>query len=1355
MSSTSLFGVLGEFDPSTELFTAYLERLEQFFIANSIGQCSADASQEVIAAADKKKVAVFISVMGKNSYAILRDLCSPDSPKDKSFSQLCDKLKDHYKPKRLEVAETYRFHRCVQEENESVSAYSARLRRYASTCNFGEFLNRSLRDQFICGIRNSATRKKLLNEDRTFQDALKVAIADEVASKETLEVQNDAKPGDESVHSMGNSRNLLNQQNRKPSLPPFQKSSYSCYSCGSTEHSRNQCRFRNVVCSRCKRTGHIARVCKKGNTQNNRVEQRLDSDAVFLEEDLFTVFDVNSLFTSEISVPVQIENEECCMQLDTGCALSLAPMAFYEKFCSHIPLTPTAVKLSTYTGEKIQPLGKINVTVTYAGTEYSLPLLVVPQGCGALFGRNWLRHIKLDWNKLPGIESQVPCPARARCAEITDNNKTLEGLLSQYDELFEPQLGCYTGEPVVLNESTGAKFHKARPVPYALQKRVENALLKMEKDGVIERVSSATSAAPIVTVGKKDGDEVRVCGDFSVTYNSCANVETYPMPKIEDMHSALRGCTVFSVLDLKQAYHQIPVSKDSQKYLTINTHMGLFAFKRLPNGIHSGPAIFQRIMDGLLADIPKAVSRLDDILIAGTDYQDHLNTLSQVLERLLKYGFKLNKAKCKFLQSSVVYLGHLIDSAGLHPTMDKLAAVRDAPPPKDAVALKSFLGLIMFYSRFMPHHSTVLAPLNSLLKKNVPWRWTKTEDNAFMAAKNLLLNSRTLVHYDETLPLVLSCDASSYGAGAVLSHVINGKHQPIAFASCTLTETQRNYSQLEKEAFSIIFGLKRFHQYLCGRSFTILTDHRPLLTLLGPHRAVPAHTASRLQRWALILASYHYKIEYRSTAAHADADSMSRLPLPQTWSPKSENVECYFFEASVVTNVTAEMVKKKTQVDPILSLVYRYVQNGWPSIVDASLVPYKNKQDELTIHQGCLLWGTRVVVPSSLRNEVLAELHETHPGMTRMKGLSRSYVWWPKIDSDIEKTVSTCLVCQKIRSEPVQAPVHPWTFPSKPWSRIHIDFAGPISGTTYLVVVDAYSKFPEVVKMTSTTSTATVNALRDIFSRYGLPEIMVSDNGPQFIASEFQQFCRKNGIMHRTSAAYKPSTNGQAERVVQILKSAIAQARVTKQDVNVVLARSLLVYRNTPHTTTGEAPSVLLMGRKLRTRLDLILPSVEEHVKKQQYKVLERNGNRSIRSFTKGQNVFVRNYRGKEKWIRGEITEVLGLRHYMVKVPGGVWKRHIDQLLKDDTQIAGTSELDDAEISTETSTSSVTEKPPETSDGSGSTSDIVTGASGDDSPAADDNCNPDPPEPTASDAEAFGRRYPLRINRGKPRQQTE
>ena len=505
-----------------------------------------------------------------------------------------------------------------------------------------------------------------------------------------------------------------------------------------------------------------------------------------------------------------------------------------------------------------------------------------------------------------------------------------------------------------------------------------------------------------------------------------------------------------SVLDMKQAYHQIPISKESQPYFTINTHIGLFAFNRLPKGIDSGPAFFQRMMDNLLSDIPKAVSRLDDILVAGTDQEDHLHPLSLVLDRLLNDGFRLNKAKCKFLQPSMVYLGHKIDGEGLHPTEDKLTAIRDAPRPKDVAALKSFLGLIMFYSRFMPHHSTILATSHSLLK-NTPWKWSKVED--VVAAKQLILSSKALVHYDESLPLFLSCDTSSYGAGAVLSHQMDGQFRPVAFASCTLTQAQRNYSHLEKEAFSIIFGLKRFRQYLYGRSFTILTDHCPLLTLFGPQQPVPAHAAARLQRWALILASYNYKLEYRSTAAHADADSMSRLPLPQTWSPKCENIECFFLEPEVVTNVTSQMIKRETQVDPVLSKVYNYV---------------------ISTQQGCVLWGTRVVVPPCLQEKILHELHEILPGIFRMKALSRSYAWWPNIDAHFGRTVSSCSTCQTMRSAPPTAQIHPWIFPGRPWSRIHVDFVGPISGHVYMVVVDAYSKFPEVVKMTTTTTGTTI-----------------------------------------------------------------------------------------------------------------------------------------------------------------------------------------------------------------------------------------------------------------------------------------
>ena len=272
----------------------------------------------------------------------------------------------------------------------------------------------------------------------------------------------------------------------------------------------------------------------------------------------------------------------------------------------------------------------------------------------------------------------------------------------------------------------------------------------MENDGVIARVNSAPCAAPIVVVGKKGTEDLRICGDFSVTYNKCADVEIYPLPKIEDIYEAFRGCKVFSILNISQAYHQIPLTEESQPFVTINTHMGLYSFTRLPKGVHSGPAIFQRVMNNILAGISKTICYIEDILVAGADEQYHLNTLSNVSDRLSTAGFKLNQKKCQF-NKSVTYLGHVIDGDGLHSTDEKLKAVQDAPRPKDVTALKSFLGLLMFYSRFLPRHSTVLAPLNRLLKKDVKWALNKTEEQAFVNAKQLLLESQTLVHYNDAL----------------------------------------------------------------------------------------------------------------------------------------------------------------------------------------------------------------------------------------------------------------------------------------------------------------------------------------------------------------------------------------------------------------------------------------------------------------------------------------------------------------------------------------------------------------------------------------------------------------------------
>ena len=1406
------------FDANAETFDSYLERLQAYFQAMDIGQCDPDAANEVRTAADKKKTAHLISCVGRFTYGVLRDLCSPHKPSDKTFDELCVLLSNHFKPKKLEIAETYRFHQCVQQMDETISNYSARLRRMAATCNFGDNLNRALRDQFVAGVRNADTRRKLLGKDNSFDDVMKIALADEAAAKEVSHVGsssvrslNYVKP-----HASGRSVkfnafvqkgkpanvNMQCEAQRNKHVTSTDKSvtmslSYVCRSCGKSNHKRSDCKFRDAVCRVCSKKGHISYVCRSRSVQGgvHQVEANepsvneevdipdylfsLDTPECEVSDNMKVYYKTCSSLKSNniVEVRVTVEGHPVNFQLDTGCGMSVVSKDFYDAKLSHLPLQKTNVILQTYTKEIVKPLGAVDVEVNYEQASYKLPLLVIQSGACPLFGRNWLQLIKLNWPAIVAKIQAVHAIKPIQDSTVTVGefvNENIDTLLNKFSELFDTTtIGCYTGEPVQLTVNKMPSFHKARPVPYALQEKVEKALDNMEKDGVIERVSTASCAAPIVVVGKKDSDKVRICGDFSVTYNCCADLVRYPLPKIEDLHTAMNGCKVFSCIDIRDAYHNVRVSKDSQKYLIINTHIGLFAFKRLPNGVHSGPAVFQQIIDTVLAGIPKVICILDDILCGGIDVQDQLNTLSVVLCRLQSAGFKLNKAKCKFLQSSVTYLGHVIDAEGLHPTDSKLKAIRDAPAPRNVVELRAYLGLLMFYSRFLPNHSTVLAPLNELLKSDVSWRWTQKETDAFIASKKLLCESQTLVHYDSSKPLFLSCDASQSGAGAVLSHYIDGNYRPVAFASCTLSDSQKNYSQLEKEAFSIIFGLKRFHQFLAGRSFTIITDHRPLLSLLAPDKPAPMHTAARLQRWSLIMSSYKYKLQYRRTNEHCDADCMSRLPLPEMWNPKSENVECYFMDTNVDSTVTCTQISQATRVDPVLSRVYSFVTNGWPqTITDPDIRPYKERQDQLTVEQGCVLWGMRVIVPEVLRTKVLEEIHETHPGMTRMKAIARSFVWWPQLDKQIEDKVSSCTICQAMKPNPPTAQVHPWCYPSRPWSRIHVDYAGPVNGSMYLVVVCAYSKYPEIVKMSSTTSSATIDALRQIFSRHGLCETLVSDNGPQFVSQEFEMFCANNGIVHKTSAVYKPSTNGQAERVVRLLKTAIKQAQLMHVNVDTMIAKYLLVYRTTPHATTGEAPSVLLMGRRLRTRYDLMVPSLTAHVQKKQCAMQAKMEFRGSRQFAVNDSVLIRNFCGLNKWEPGVIIEKLGNRYYMVLVNGTVVKRHIDQIIvqrnlnnqnqspRGDYGYGGGSDVavDSADSVRDAGlemglpvASQVVSESSEITEHSGSTDDVQTDDSSVDVPVTVDNKNGGQMLVAPPDTDTFvasaEQRYPFRLRR--------
>ena len=444
------------------------------------------------------------------------------------------------------------------------------------------------------------------------------------------------------------------------------------------------------------------------------------------------------------------------------------------------------------------------------------------------------------------------------------------------------------------------------------------------------------------------------------------------------------------------------------------------------------------------------------------------------------------------------------------------------------------MGLINYYHKFLPNLSTVLRPLHELLEADKKWHWNEACEAAFARVKKLIASDIVLTHYDPSLPINIECDASAYGIGAVMTHVMpDGSERPVLFTSRSLTKTERNYSQLDKEALSIIFGIQKFYNYIYMRHFTIITDHKPLTHIFNPHKGIPLMSAARLQRYALQLAAHNYTIRYRSTNQHGNADFVSRFPTPSKNAAAESLDYANVFYSHQFKNlpISADTVSNRTNKDKTLSRVIASVNTGrW--VNNAELNAYYLKREELSVVKGCIVWGPRVVIPESLRNDILKMLHIGHLGVEKIKQVARSYVWWPNIDKDIEHFSARCEGCLQARSTPQTVELHNWPQCHRPMERVHVDFAGPIDGMMYLIIVDAYTKWPEIIPMKSTTSDRIKDVLYLLFCRIGFPEQLVSDNAPYFVSYNFDEFTKMHSIKHKLSAPYHAATNGAAESIL-------------------------------------------------------------------------------------------------------------------------------------------------------------------------------------------------------------------------------
>ena len=807
-------------------------------------------------------------------------------------------------------------------------------------------------------------------------------------------------------------------------------------------------------------------------------------------------------------------------------------------------------------GQSLPTLGMFETIVSLPGDmspKVSLQFTVTEVPQLNLLGRDAIvrLHINVSALLLPRVSSAGK-PSSSLMLPIFDGLKpdlvlqdSCRQLCQEFPDLFKPDLGCLKDFQLEVKFKPEAQpvFCRPRVVPFAVQDDLCLAYDAGIAAGVWQPTQFSAHGTPVVPIRKAalpgKPAKLRVCGDYSVTVNHQLEPHRHPMPLPEDLMRKLGGGYGFTKIDLADAYNQIMLAPDSQKCLALSTHRGVLLQMRLPFGITSAPGYFQEIMDQLTSDLRGVAVYIDDILVSGTTASEHLQNLCALLHRLESKGLRCRLEKCVFAQPSVEYLGHILSGQGIAKG-PKVNDVMQMPAPENVSGLRSFLGSVQFYSKFLPNLATLTEPLHRLTKKDTTLICGAEEQAAFQKLKDLLCADNVLVHFDPSLPVGISCDALEVGLGAVLFHRYpDGSERPIANASKTLTTTQRRYSQIQKEALAIVFALNKFHQFLYGRSFILVTDHKPLLVLFGPTKATPALAANRLARWALTLSQYQYTIEYRKTCDHSNADALSRLPVGPDARFDEEEDNADVDTVCIIKTVSLQLdptdpgtMAKESAKDPVIANVMRFTREGWPpkdrreGSKDDDIEDFRKLAVSLSTAHGCLLYGSRLVIPHSLRPQVLQLLHLGHFGMQRMKQLARTAIYWPRIDAAIVDLCHRCTACAEHQAKPPKPANHPWMLPEKPWSRVHVDHAINLLGSNWLVLIDAYSKYPCIHPTTSTSTKATTELLEQDFAHFGYPHTIVSDNATSFSSEEFQAWCRERGIVHLTGAPYHPATNG-------------------------------------------------------------------------------------------------------------------------------------------------------------------------------------------------------------------------------------
>ncbi|KAK3740432.1 hypothetical protein QZH41_004600 [Actinostola sp. cb2023] len=1077
----------------------------------------------------------------------------PDQGEDKDYKAAVAALNVYFQPKVNKTYEVYMFRNATQDSGESLDSYYTRLRRLAQTC---EFTNEEeeIKSHIILSCSSTRLRRRALREYMNLKALLDYGRGFEMSEQQAKGIEEHEKLCKATEVQMVKPRNVRTKTDQK-----------QCYRCGGNyPHQGRPCPALHETCRNCQKVGNFAKVCEnKGHP------------------------------VSEVT----IGNKTVKCLIDSGAGVNVIDSHTYNKL--NIPLSPTSKKIYSYQATKPLPvLGKFEADVISAVTNTSniAQFYVVDGADGNLLGYKKATDLRL--------------------LHIVNTLSTPKGtsIVDEYSDCFKG-LGKMKDKTAQLHIDSSVKplAQRHRRVPFHMRDQVEAELKNLQDLDIIERAEGPTPwVSPIVIVPKKVG--IRICVDMRAA-NEAIERERHPVPTVEDLIVDLNGSTVFSKIDLNQGYHQLELDADSRNITTFATHLGLFRYKRLSFGINSASEIFQKAIEEAVQGIEGARNISDDIIVFGKQQDDHDNALRAVLQRMRDNNLTANPDKCLFNQSSIDFFGHHFSSEGISADDKKISSLINSSHPKNANEARSLLGFAQYLARFIKDFASISAPIRQLTHKDAKWVWGPDQQHAFASLKASMAAPEVMKYFDPLLKTELIVDASPVGLGAILAQVTRDQgRNVVAYASRSLTDCESRYSQTEREALAVVWGTEHFHLYIHGSSFQAITDHKPLETIFNKSTC---KATARLERLQLRLQPYKITVVYRPGADNP-ADYMSRHPDPKhTTSPNHlSRVDSYvnFVTANAVPNaVTLQEIQDATAKDHTLQNLAKVIATQRWYEAGRDVREYQQVKQELTVANGVILRGTRIIVPETLRQRMIMLAHSVHQGIVKTKRLLRDSVWFPGIDGMVEEMINQCLPCQAANhnSRPACEPLKMSPLPQGPWQELSIYFCGPFPNGDYLlVVVDYFSRFPEIEILRSTSAKAVIPHLDSIFARQGIPDVVRTDNGPPFNSENFQMFATHLGFNHRKITPIWPRANGEAERLMRTLEKAIRTAVIEHKSWRQELFTFLRQYRATPHSTTGKSPSELLNGRKLKSTMprlqqDQASPEVKQNDAKRKEQMKE------------------------------------------------------------------------------------------------------------------------------------------------------